>query len=143
MINGRVFDWESIKVDAPFGLDLEITNIAYSSEATAEPVFGRGNTPRGYGMGNLNQTGSIDIPHNSFLQLNAYAAVHGGVLRIRPFDITVRYANSDQVPQVDVLRKVKIEKIETDAKQGDAEVGLKKLSIKILDPILYNGVPAM
>jgi hypothetical protein len=143
MINGRGFDWESIKIRAIFGSDIEITNISYSSEAPVTPVFGRGNTPRAYGVGNLAQEGSLDIPHNSFLALEVYAATQGGMLRIRPFDIIVEYANEDQIPQIDILPGVKIEKVETKAGQGDAEVGMRTISFKVLNPILLNGVPVM
>jgi hypothetical protein len=142
MINGRVFDWESIKIQAPFGLNLEILAISYSSEAPVTPAYGRGIVARGYGQGNLVQEGSFEIPHNAFQQLQVFAATKGGVLRIPPFPIVVSYANADQVPQVDVLRSCKIEKVETSASQGDAEVGKRTITIKILDPILYNAIPA-
>ena len=85
----------------------------------------------------------MDIPHTSFQQLLVYAATQGGVLRIRPFAIVVEYSNEDQVPQIDVLRACKLEKLETDSSQGDTETGLRTLTFKVLDPILYNGVPAI
>lgn len=143
MINGRVFDWESIKIRSVWGANIEITNISYSSEATADPVFARGNVPRGYGVGNLAQEGSMDIPHTAFQALQVYAATQGGILRIRPFDIIVEYSNEDQLPQIDVLRATKIEKVETEASQGDTEIGMRTLALKIFNPILYNGVPAI
>lgn len=143
MINGRVFDWESIKVRSVWGANIEITNISYSSEATVDPVYARGSTPRGFGVGNLAQEGSLDLPHTSFQQLQVYGATQGGILRIRPFEIIVEYSNEDQLPQVDTLRAVKLEKIETSAAQGDTEVGMRSIAFKILNPILYNGVKAI
>jgi len=143
MINGRVFDWEAIKIRSVWGANIEITNISYSSEATVDPIFGRGNVPRGYGVGNLAQEASLDVPHNSFQALQVYAATQGGLLRIRPFDIIVEYSNDDQIPQIDTLRAVKIQKVETSGAQGDTEIGMRTLSLKVLNPILYNGVPAI
>jgi hypothetical protein len=143
MINGRAFDWESIKIRAIWGANIEITNISYSSEAPVEAVFGRGNTPRAYGVGNLAQEGSLDIPHNSFQALQIYAATQGGLLRIRPFDIIVEYSNEDQIPQIDILPAVKISKVETEASQGDTEIGMRTISFTVLNPILLNGVPVI
>lgn len=143
MINGRSYDWESIRLQTPFGVNLDILAISYSSEAPVTPVFARGNVARGYGVGNLVQDGSFELPHTSFQQLEVFAATKGGILRIPPFPIVVSYANEDQIPQVDVLRSCKIEKVETSSSQGDAETGKRTITIKILDPILYNAVPAM
>jgi hypothetical protein len=143
MINGRSFDWESIKIRSVWGANIEITNISYSSEATVDPVHARGSVARAYGVGNLVQDGSMDIPHTAFQQLEIYGATQGGILRIRPFDIIVEYSNEDQLPQIDTLRATKIEKIETESSQGDTETGLRSLTLKILNPILYNGVPAI
>lgn len=139
MINGRVFDWESIRIDAPFGLNLEITNISYSSESGAESVHGRGRAPRGYGRTNLNQEASIDLPAPSFLQLSTYAISAGGIFNIPSFPITVSYSNADQTPQVDVLPSCVITRVETEASQNDPEVNIKRLSLNVLDPIVYNG----
>jgi len=143
MINGKSFDWEDIKIDAPWGLDVEIQNISYESDRPVVETYGRGNTARGYGHQNLAQTGAIELNHRSFIALSAYGATQGGILRIAPFVITVRYANTDQVTQVDILDAVKISKIATEASQGDEEVALRTLDIKILNPIKWSGVPAM
>lgn len=143
MINGRSFDWESIKIRSVWGANIEITNISYSSEATVDPVFARGNVARGYGVGNLAQEAGIDIPHTSFQQLQIFAATQGGILRIRPFEIIVEYSNDDQIPQIDVLRACKFERVETESSQGDTETGGRTLALKVLNPILYNGVPAI
>ena len=105
-INGRTFDWESIRVDAPWGLDTEIKAISYSTESPVEPVFARGNTPNGFGRGNLVQEGSIEMDHRTFLALVAFTLTEGGLFRISPFPITVSFANDDQTPQVDFLPNV-------------------------------------
>lgn len=138
MINGRVFDWESIRIDAPFGLNLEITNISYSSESPAESVHGRGRAPRGFGRGNLVQEGSFDLPAPSFLLLTIYATANGGLFNIPQFPITVSYANTDQVPQIDLLPSCVITRVETEASQGDTEVNMKRLTLNVLDPIVHN-----
>lgn len=143
MINGKTFDWEDIKVDIAALIDLEILAITYKSERPAEAVYGRGNAPRGYGRGNLTQEATVDLDHAAFLKLSAFAATQGGLARIKPFVITVRYANNDQLPQVDVLDGCVFTTIEAEGTQGDTEVGIKKLTLNVFNPIKYNGVPVM
>lgn len=143
MINGKVFDWEDIKLDAAALVDIEILAVSYTANRPANPQYGRGNTARGYGRGNLEQSGSIELDAQSWLKLNAYAATQGGILRLRIPAITVRFANTDQIPQVDVLTNVLIEEVSSDQSQGDEEIGKRTLSIKIMDPINYSGVNSM
>jgi len=139
MINGRVFDWESIKVILPFGAPLEVTNISYDSESPSENVHGAGRAPRGYGRGNLVQNASMDLPAPAFLALSTYASANGGMFNIPAFNISVGYANDDQIPQVDTLPSCTITKVETSASQGDTEVNMKKITLMVHDPISFNG----
>lgn len=141
MINGKSFDWQDIKIDTPWGIDIAIKAISYSSSVPSEAVFSRGNTPRAYGQGNLEQEASMDLDHTEFLKLSVYAATQGGFSRIAPFPVTVRYANDDQLPQVDILDGVKLTDIEADSSQGDTETGVKSLTFVVLNPIKFNGVP--
>jgi len=138
MINGRVFDWESIRIDTVWGINLEITNISYSTESPAEAVYGRGRAPRGFGRGNLVQEASIDLPAPSFLQLTAFALANGGLFNIPQFPITVSYANNDQIPQVDILPSCVIQRGETESSQGDTETNMKTIGLNVLDPIIFN-----
>jgi hypothetical protein len=141
MINGRAFDWESIRIDAPWGLDVRILSINYSSDRPVDPVYGRGNVPRGYGRGNLVQDGTIIVDAQAWIALTVFAATQGGILRVKPFPISVSYANGDQIPQNDLLPSVVFSKVEKGAAQGDTEIAKHTLTIKILDPIRYNLIP--
>ncbi len=143
MINGRVFDWESIRITLAAFVNLEITNISYSSESGAESVHGRGRAPRGYGRTNLVQEASLDLPAPSFLLLSGYAVLNGGMFNIPSFTVSVSYANFDQIPQVDTLPACVITRVETEASQNDAEVAMKKLSLNVLNPIKYDGQPVI
>lgn len=143
MINGRTFDWESIRIDTIWGIDLEIQSISYSTEAPTEAVYGRGNSPRAYGRGNLSQDGSMELNHRSFLQLTLFAGTQGGLFNIPPFDVNVAYANSDQIPQDDILPQVKINSTETEATQGDTEIKIHSIDFIILNPIRLNGIAVL
>lgn len=143
MINGKSFSWEDITVRAPWaaGMGLEILSINYSSRSDSTPTYGRGRVPRGYGRGNLEQDGSMELTHEEFEKLAIFAATQGGFSRIPPFPILAQYANADQRPQIDTLPSVVLDEISAEASQGDAEVGKKTINFKVMDPILYNGVP--
>jgi hypothetical protein len=141
MINGRVFDWESVRIDTIWGLNIEVQSINYNSNMPSEAAYGRGNNPRGFGRGNLTQKGQIILNAQAKQALDAAAAVYGGLMRIPPFPITVSYSNADQTMQVDVLPSVLFDSIGTEAKQGDTEAGLWTYDLNPLDPIVYNGVP--
>jgi len=142
VINGRTFDWESITIGMGLiSVDFEVQAINYEHEATVTPVYGRGKTARGYGVENLEQSGSMTLNHEAFLQFTIFAATQGGFHNMNPFPITVSYANDDQIPQVDVLRDVKPMKESTEATQGDAEIALRTIDFVILSPILNTGIP--
>lgn len=143
MINGRIYDWESIKVLTAWGAPLEIQGISYSSESAAELAYGRGRAARGFSRGNLTQSASMDLTFESFDTLSVYAATQGGIMNIKPFTIVVSYSNEDRVPNIDTLRSVIITKVETSAAQNDSEVRKMKLTLQVADPILYNGVAAL
>ena len=143
MINGRVFDWEAIRIDTPWGMDARILSINYTADRPADPIFGRGNTARGYGRGNLKQEGSIIVDAQAFLAVTIYAATMGGILRIPPFPISVTFNNDDQLPQSDLLPSCVITKVENSAAQGETEIAKHTLSIVILDPIKYNLIGVM
>lgn len=144
MINGRTFDWEAIRIDTVWGLNLQILAISYSSESPAEAVYGRGRAARGYGRGNLVQEASIELPYDAFDQLTIFAATQGGLFNIKPFPITVSYSNSDRgIPRIDVLPNCIITRKETDATQGDTEVRKARLTLNVMDPIILNGVPVL
>lgn len=143
MINGRVFDWESLQIATVWGAGIQLQAISYSSESAAELAHGRGRAARGYARGNLVQSGSIDLTFESFNLLTVYALANGGIMNLKPFPIIVMYANADQLPNVDTLRSCIITKVETSAAQNDSEVRKMKLTLQVADPILYNGVGVM
>jgi len=138
MINGRSFDWESIRIDTPWGINIDVQNIDYDTEMPLEMNYGRGNIPRGYGQGNLVQTGNLSVDGQAFLAVSAFAALHGGLFRIPPFGISVSYNNVDQTIQTDFLPSAKFTKVTNAAAQGDTLVNVKVLDFAIMDPVQLN-----
>ncbi len=139
-INGNMYDWESIEIMLPSGIAVGVTEISYNDERGIEPRYGKGSTPRGFGRKNYKATGSLTLDRD---EDNRLRAIMGGtVYNNVPFPIVVAYADSDQVPQVDVLPDCLITKRDTSAKQDDDNAGAVKMDFVILSPIKWGGVAA-
>jgi hypothetical protein len=144
-INGKLYDWEDVNVVLPSGPAAGITEIKYSDEQPVTAHYGRGAIPRGYGRGNYTASGSMVLDRDEWEKLKLVLAAlgGGGIYDHVPFMIVVAYANSDQLPIVDVLRSVKISKFDGGGgSQGDDKVTPITCEFTILEPILWNGVPA-
>ncbi|WP_446424090.1 hypothetical protein [Mailhella sp.] len=144
-INGRNYDWEDIHVALPSGEAVGITEIKYSDSQTIEARYGRGSVPRGYGRGNYEASGSMVLDRDEWERLKIVLAALGGgaIYDHTPFPIIVAYANDDMGNVVDVLRSCKITKFDgAGGSQGDANAGPITCEFTILEPIVWNGVPA-
>jgi hypothetical protein len=141
MINGVLYDWESVEVTLPSGVAIGITNISYKDERKVEPRYGKGSTPRGYGRKNYKASSSMELDRDEAEKLKM--ANGGSFYKGKPFNIVVTYANEDQPTIVDILPRVKITGVDTSSKQGDETAGLMKFDIEILSPIKWNKVAAL
>lgn len=144
-INGQLYDWEDITVTLPSGEAIGITEIKYEDGQEVEPRYGRGSTPRGYGRKNYESSGSmvLDRDEGERLHTALMESSSGGIYDHKPFPIVVAYANNDMGQIVDTLKSCKITKITGGgAAQGDDNASPFSYDFKILEPILYNGVPA-
>jgi hypothetical protein len=139
-INGNHYDWHSMDIQLPNGVAVDITEISYSDEAPIEERYGKGSTPTGYGRKNYKASGSmvLDLEEAERLRTN----LGGSYYKANPFQIVVAYANDDKPTVTDTLPDVKITKVDTGGKQGDANVGARKFDFSILSPIKNNGVDA-
>lgn len=141
MINGNLFDWESVEIMLPSGLAISVTNIDYDDERPIEERYGRGSLPRGYGRKNYKASAKmeLDIDEAERLQLS----LGGSVYDSPPFPITICYATEGVPIITDVLPLCKIVKTSSGAKQGDDNVGVRKYDLKLLAPIAWGGIPAL
>lgn len=140
MINGNSYDWESMEILLPSGVSCAVTNIDYDDEQQIEERYGRGATPRGYGRKNYKATAKMEMDLEEFERLRL--ALGGSVYDGLPFQIVVSYAPDMMPVVIDSLPACKIVKVSTGAKQGDDSVGVRKVDLKLLAPIIWNGSPA-
>lgn len=141
MLNGNLYDWESLEVVLPSGIAIGITSIDYEDERPIEERYGKGCTPRGHGRKNYKATAKMELDMDEADRL--LMALEGTYYDSPPFQIICSYA-SDGLPVItDVLPVCKIVKISAAAKQGDENVGQRKFDLKILAPIEWGGMPAI
>lgn len=140
MINGNLYDWESIEIILPNGVAIGVTNIDYEDEQPIEERYGRGSVSRGYGRKNYKATAKIemDIDEAQRLQLAIGGSYYAGIA----FPIVISYAPNLSPTITDVLPLCKIVKCAAGGKQGDDNVGQRKFDLKLLAPIVWGGIPA-
>ena len=141
MINGNLYDWESVEIQLPNGIAIGVTNIDYDDERPVEERYGKGSVPRGYGRKNYKASAKMELDLDEAARLQA--ALGGSVYDSAPFPIIVSYATEGQPIIIDILPACKITKTSTSAKQGDDNVGQRKYDLKVLDPIEWDGTPAL
>ena len=144
-INGRQYDWEDITVTLPSGEAIGITEIKYEDGQEIEARYGRGATPRGYGRKNYEATFSFVLDRDEWERLKKSLAAtgEGSIYDHKPFPIVISYGNPDMGTIVDTLKSCKISKFSGGgAAQGDDNASPMSCEGKVLEPILWNGVPA-
>lgn len=122
MINGAVYDFESVKVALPSGLTATVKDINYSAKKDIDVVTDSKGMPRGYVRKKFEGDFSMTM---SLAEYEKFAASQapGGVLGSPPFPVVVSYGAFGQPPVTDNLM-VKITEVPREAKE-DEEVVMK------------------
>lgn len=141
MINGNLYDWESVEIQLPNGLAIGVTNIDYDDERPVEERYGKGSIPRGVGRKNYKASAKIELDLDEADRLQK--ALGGSVYKSDAFPIVVSYAVDGQPTITDTLPSCKITKTGSGAKQGDDNAGARKYDLTLLEPIKWGGVPAL
>lgn len=144
-INGNLYDWEGVEIVLPSGLSVGVTDVNYDDERPVEERYGKGSVARGYGRKNYKATANMTMDLDEALIFEAGLAAAGGgsIYGAPPFPIVVAYGGDGLPITTDVLPMCKVVKIGTGAKQGDENVGIRKYDLKVIEPIVWGGAPAM
>jgi len=140
MINGIVYDFESIKMILPTGLSLTFEKISYKDKKDDEVITGSNGLPMGIGRGEYSGECEIEIARAEYELMNSYAATHGGFYNMPPVPIIVNYGHTGQAPITDTLQ-VKFNERDFSNAKGDKNL---KIPLKgaLSAPLISNGVPA-
>lgn len=143
MINGKKYSWEDITITCPHGVMVNISEIEYSDKKETEGIYGKGTNPVGYGEGNYSAEGKVKMGRDEYELLKNTLFLENGkaIYKHSPFPIVVSYANDDQATVTDVLPSCKLTSQSNGPKQGDKSVDVE-MGFIILEPILWNGIPA-
>ena len=103
MVNGLIYDFESIKLMLPTGLILGCESVEYSDEKNDEVICGTNNVPLGVGRGAWKGTCKLELPRFEYDKLNVFSAASGGFYNMPPIPVVASYGNLGQPPVTDTL----------------------------------------
>lgn len=137
MINGVVYDFESIKIMLPTGMIGTCDDIKYGCKKDVDIVTDKNGVPRGIVRKGFDADFEMDMSLDQFERLNKSAAATG-ILGMPPIPVTI--AMGDGVsPRI--IDKVEVKITETPREwKKDAELKMK-IKGKITGIPVFNGVP--
>ena len=103
MVNGLIYDFESIKLMLPTGLTLGCESVEYSDEKNDEVICGTNNLPLGVGRGKWKGTCKLELQRFEYDKLNVFSAASGGFYNMPPIPVVASYGNLGQPPVTDTL----------------------------------------
>jgi hypothetical protein len=140
MINGLVYDFESIKLMLPTGLTLGAESVEYGDEKGDEVISGSNELPLGIGRGEYKGTCKLELQRLEFDKLNLFATASGGFYNMPPLPVIASYGNSGQVPVTDSLL-VHFTKRDFKGSKGDTNLTVS-IEGALTAPMMVNGVPS-
>lgn len=141
MINGQLYDWESMEIRLKDQTLIGCTEIAYSDERAIEYRYGKGTTPRGFGRKNYSAQCSVVLDRDEF-ELFRNSCTNGKIYN-ELFQIVCSYGDDDMDVVTDTLPECIVTKMDSSGQQGEDNVGSVKLLLKLLKPIKWNGEEAI
>lgn len=139
MINGKIYDFESIKVALPSGFLTMFSSIKYNDKKEAKVHVGTGGVITGYSSGAYEGACEAEMEREEYGR--AFGSMSkSGFYNMRPLTVTVSYADEGNAAVTDVL-EVKFDERDFDGKQGDEALNVT-VKGKLTKPIITNGSPA-
>ena len=123
MVNGLIYDFESIKLMLPTGLTLGCESVEYSDEKNDEVICGTNNLPLGVGRGEWKGTCKLELQRFEYDKLNVFSAASGGFYNMPPIPVVASYGNLGQPPVTDTLW-VHCTKRDLTGSQGDTSLNV-------------------
>lgn len=140
MINGIIYDFESIKAELPTGMILTLEKINYKDKKDDEVITGTNGLPIGIGRGEYSGTVEAEFGRAEYDALDNYASAYGGFYNMPPVPIVVSYGHEGQQKVIDRM-EVKFNERDLGGSKGDKSL---KVPLKgaMTSPLKTNGNPA-
>ena len=135
-VNGRRYAWESLTIQAPHGIMVDVDSIDYEDERKVNRTYGRGSRTQGWSRGNYSGKGSLSMLREEYERL--VASIPGGKYGNQTFPITVSYADEGAPTVTDTLEDCVFINWKTGGKQDDGDIKVT-MDFEILGDILDNG----
>lgn len=140
MINGTIYDFESIKAELPTGMILTLEKISYKDKKGDEVITGTNGLPIGIGRGEYTGDVEVEMGRDEYDSLDEYASEHGGFYNMPPIPIVASYGHEGQRKTTD---KLEVHFIERDFSSSKGDKNLKvSLKGNMTKPLDTNGRPA-
>jgi hypothetical protein len=140
MVNGIVYDFESLKLMLPTGLTILLESVNYGDKKADEVITGHNNIPVGVGQGEYSGECEVEIGRIEYDKFNLSAAAAGGFYNMAPVPMVVSYGHAGQVPVTDSLT-VHFTERKFGGSKGDTSLNVT-LKGSFTMPMVSNGVPA-
>ena len=140
MVNGLIYDFESIKLMLPTGLILGCESVEYSDEKNDEVICGTNNLPLGVGRGEWKGTCKLELQRFEYDKLNVFSAASGGFYNMPPIPVVASYGNLGQPPVTDTLL-VHFTKRDFKGSKGDTSLNVTIEGPQTM-PMNSDGIPA-
>ena len=140
MVNGLIYDFESIKLMLPTGLILGCESVEYSDEKNDEVICGTNNLPLGVGRGEWKGTCKLELQRFEYDKLDLFGVASGGFYNMPHIPVVASYGNAGQPPVTDTLL-VHFTKRDFKGSKGDTSLNVT-IEGPQTAPMISNGVPA-
>ncbi len=139
MINGKIYDFESIKVALPSGFLTMFSSIKYDDKKEAKVHVGVGGVITGYSSGAYEGNCEAEMEREEYDRAFG-ASSKSGFYNMKPLTVTVSYGDEGNATVTDIL-EVKFDERSFEGKEGDEKLNVT-VKGKLTKPIITNGSPA-
>jgi len=142
LINGRFYEWGDLNIMIGLSpLSSTLQEISWDDEMQKESIYGIGRTPIGYSKGQYKASGKLTMLMEEYNLLNAMTIKNAvsGIFNMPPFNITIMFANYDELPVVIILQDCIFTKKSVKTATGDKSVKVE-LDFEITGDVIENGI---
>jgi hypothetical protein len=140
MVNGKVYDFESLNFQLPTGQLIILESVSYKDKKDDEVVNGVSGLPVGIGRGAYSGDCEIELGRDEYDTFAASAESDGGFYNLAPVQVIAKYGHNGQEIKTDKFKAHFTER-DFSGKKGDTNLVVKIKGL-ITEPIETNGVKA-
>jgi hypothetical protein len=138
MVNGNVYDFESLNLQLPSGQIVMLESVSYKDKKDDEVITGVNSLPLGIGRGEYSGDCEIEISRYEYEKAFASAKNAGGFYNLEPLQVIAKYGHKGQPVVTDKL-KVHFTERDFSSKKGDKDLKIK-IKGPITEPVESNGI---